>query len=61
MMVQMCASWRYQSVKTQFLLLPPELLPPNLLRRLGGKGFRRKEFRWDDFRRTESILETTNM
>ena len=61
MMVQMCASFRYRNVKTQFLLLPPELLPPRLLRRLGGKGFRRKEFRWDDFRRTESILETTNM
>ena len=57
MMVQMCASFRYRSVKTQFLLLPPELLPPRLLRRLGGKGFRRKEFRWDDFRRTDSILK----
>ena len=31
MMVQMCASFRYQSVKTHFLLLPPELLPPELL------------------------------
>ena len=31
MMVQMCASFRYQSVKTHFLLLPPELLPLELL------------------------------
>ena len=31
MMVQMCASFRYRSVKTQFLLLPPDLLPSGLL------------------------------
>ena len=31
MMVQMCASFRYQSVKTQILFLPPEFLPPRLL------------------------------
>ena len=28
MMVQMCASFRHRSVKTQFLLLQPDLLPP---------------------------------
>ena len=31
MMVQMCASFRNQGIKSQLLLLPPELLPPSLL------------------------------
>ena len=31
MLVQMCASFRYRSLKTQFLLLPPEILPPESL------------------------------